>query len=75
MSHVKFNKALCCPLNVKKCSRRPVEFEKCPMSLPFSISDRVSLRPKMPHVALSVLGVYIHVYGHYGRETYPKQVT
>ena len=55
------------PLKFKKCSSRPVEFEKCPchMSLSFSISDRMSLRPKMPHVALSILGVY----GHYGRET------
>ena len=47
--HVDFKKAQCRPVEFKKCP--------CPMSLSLYISCRMSLRPKMPHVALSILGV------------------
>ena len=51
-------KALCHPVKFKKCSCCPVEFKKCPcpMSLYVYISCRMSLRPKMSHVALPILG-------------------
>ena len=46
---VEFKKCSCRPVEFKKCSCRPVEFKKCPCPM--------SLRPKIPHVALSILGV------------------
>ena len=59
MSHVDFKQYVCRPVEFKKCSCRPVEVKKlpCPMPLSFHISCGMSLRPKIPHVALSILGV------------------
>ena len=57
MSHVDFKKYTCRPDESKKCSCCPVNTKKfpCPiMSLFVQISCRMSLRPKTPHVALSI---------------------
>ena len=57
--HVKFKKPQCRPVEFKKCSCRPVEFKKCscrPVEFK-KCSCPMSLRPKIPHVALSILGV------------------
>ena len=56
---VDLKKAQCRPVEFKKYSCHLVEFKKCPclMSLSFYISCRMSLRPKMAHVAQSILGV------------------
>ena len=42
--------------------RNPREFKKClcPISLSVMISCRMLLRPKIPHVALPILGVQCH---------------
>ena len=52
MSHDDFNKYVCCPVDFKKLP--------CLMSLSFQISCHMPLRPKIPHVTLSILGVYGH---------------
>ena len=57
--HVEFKKPQCRPVEFKKCSCRPVEFKKSsyrPVEFKKS-SSPMSLRPKIPHVALSILGV------------------
>ena len=50
MSHVDYKKWKCRPVEFKKTSCRPVEFKKT--------SCRLSLKPKMGRVPLSILGVY-----------------
>ena len=57
--HVEFKKAQCRPVEFKKCSCRPVEFKKCSCrTVEFKkCSCPMSLKPKIPHVALSILGV------------------
>ena len=57
--HVEFKKAQCRPVEFKKCSCRPVEFKKCSCrTVEFKkCSCPMSLRPKIPCVALSILGV------------------
>ena len=56
---VEFKKCSCRPVEFKKCSCRPVEFKKCSCRPVESkkCSCPMSLRPKIPHVALSILGV------------------
>ena len=57
--HVEFKKAQCRPVDFKKCSYRPVEFKKCscrPVEFK-KCSCPMLLKPKIPHVALSILGV------------------
>ena len=59
ISHVEFKKAQCRPVEFKKCSCRPVEVKKCSCR-PVEFKEwscPMSLRPNIPHVALSILGV------------------
>ena len=57
--HVEFKKAQCCPVEFKNCSCRPIEFKKCSCRPVYfkKCPCPMSLRPKIPHVALSILGV------------------
>ena len=59
MSHVDYKKSSCHPVEFKKSPCRPVEFKKGPCR-PVEFKKTpccMSLKPKMGHVALSILGV------------------